>query len=248
MVFAARLKASQAAIFFLGQAGYVIRSGGVSIAIDPYLSDSVGKVAPDFARALPVPVRPEKLDVDVFIVTHDHLDHLDPETVSAYRHARTTAFVAPRLAAAKLAALGIPRGRIRRVDSGESARVRGVMIAGVYAVPTGASVIDTTGYRIEFPNGRSVYHTSDTVYSKVLIDAAPRAEVLLVCINGKWGNLNVRQAVRLAGAVRPRYAIPNHYDMMRLNAADPKEFKALMAAKHPSVRVRILRVMKPFVW
>ena len=242
------LAPNQAAICFLGQAGYIIRSCGRTIVIDPYLSDSVGKIAPKFSRAVPVPVSPAKLRADIFIVTHDHLDHLDPDTIAAYRRKKTTVFIAPRLAARKLAALAIPEKNIRRIDTGETARVLGVSITGVYAVPTSPDVLDTTGYRIEFPNGRSVYHTSDTAFSELLIKAAPHAEVLLTCINGKWGNLTIPQAVRLAAAVSPRFAIPNHYDMMKLNSADPKKFSALMAKRCLSIAVPILRLLEPFVW
>jgi len=242
------LEAAQAALWFLGQAGYIMRSAGKTIVIDPYLSDSVAKVAPDYARALPVPIAPHELKADIFIVTHDHLDHLDPETIAAYRYKEKTTFVAPRLAAAKLLSLGIPAECVRRVDSGETARLSGVAISGVYAVPTGADVIDTVGYRIEFPNGRSVYHSSDTSYSDILISAAPRAEVLLVCINGKWGNLSAAQAGKLAAAVKPRFAIPNHYDIMKLNSEDPEVFRAVMASEDPQIEVRVLKILQPFVW
>ncbi|NLF29527.1 MAG: MBL fold metallo-hydrolase [Planctomycetes bacterium] len=239
----------QAALWFLGQAGYVIRAGDLSVAIDPYLTDSVGRVNPPFARALPVPLAPERLKVDVFIVTHDHLDHLDPDTIAAYAHKATTLFVAPRLAARKLASLGIGADRIRRVDAGETADLDGLAVTGVYAVPTGPDVVDTTGYLLTFANGRTVYHSSDTAASDLLAKAAPKTpEVMLVCINGKYGNLSVEQAVRLTAAVRPRVAVPNHYDLMALNSENPDTFVHFMHQAEPSVRVEVLEIMRPFVW
>ncbi len=72
--------------------------------------------------------------------------------------------------------------------------------------------------------------------------------MLLVCINGKWGNLNVDEAARLAKAVGPKTAIPNHYDVMATNAEDPERFRAAMARECPGVAVKILKVMEPFVW
>ena len=42
-----KIQKNQAALWFLGQAGYIIRSCGTTLAIDPYLSDSVAKAAPD---------------------------------------------------------------------------------------------------------------------------------------------------------------------------------------------------------
>ena len=242
------LDEDQAALWPLGQAGFLIRRGGLTVAIDPYLSDSVGNAAPAFSRAIPVPVEPEDLQVDVFVVTHDHLDHLDPETIERYRHRETTQFVAPRLACRKLQSLGVPPGNILRVDAGEEAEVCGVGVQGVYAVPTGPDVLDTCGYRLELPGGKSVYHASDTAWSELLERAAPRAQVLLVCINGKYGNLNVHEAVRLTQAVRPEIAVPMHYDLMQLNAENPETFVHFLRQAMPECEGRILQIMEPLVW
>jgi L-ascorbate 6-phosphate lactonase len=242
------LQSDEAVLWTLGQAGCLVRSAGVTVAIDPYLSDSVAKIAPDCARLLPMPITPEDLRVDLFVVTHDHLDHLDPETIGPYRFKDRTQFVAPRLACRKLEALGVPAGNIQRVDVGETAKVCGVDVRGMLALPTEKAVEDTTGYRLEFPNGRSLYHSSDTGLSEKLLQRATFAEVLLVCINGKWGNLDVEGAVRLAGAVGPRVAIPNHYDMMAPNLEDPRRFVTAMAAAFPEISTRVLKVMEPYIW
>ena len=242
------LRPDQAALFFLGQAGYALRSCGRTVVIDPYLSDSVGKIAPDFSRIVPVPVAPDAFKADIFIVTHDHLDHLDPETVSAYAFKDDTRFVAPRLAVKKLILLGVPRENITRVDAGESVAIEGIRITGVYAVPTEAAVIDTTGYWIEFPNSRNFYHTSDTAFSQVLLDGAPKAQVLLTCINGKWGNLSIKEAAKLALKTNPQYAIPNHYDMMALNSEDPENFRKVMAEMGSPSRVIVPEIMRAYLF
>ncbi|NLW49915.1 MAG: MBL fold metallo-hydrolase [Candidatus Brocadiaceae bacterium] len=243
-----RLADDQAALWPLGQAGFLIRGGGVTVAIDPYLTDSVGKASPAFARAVPSPIEPEDLQVDMFVVTHDHLDHLDPETIGRYRHPASTRFVAPRLACRRLRELGIPSENVLRVDAGDEAELYGIRLRGVYAVPTGPDVLDTCGYRLELPGGKSVYHSSDTAWSDLLERAAPRAQVLLVCINGKYGNLNVHEAVRLTRAVRPDVAVPMHYDLMRLNAENPDTFIHLLRQALPECEGRILKIMEPLVW
>ena len=245
---ALELGEDQAGLWPLGQAGFLIRQGELTVAIDPYLSDSAARAAPAFSRALPVPIEPEDLQVDVFLVTHDHLDHLDPETVDRYRHKESTRFIAPRLACRKLESLGVPPGNIVRVDAGEQAAVCGIEVQGVYAVPTGPDVLDTCGYRLELSGGKTVYHTADTAWSELLERAAPKAQVLLVCINGKYGNLNVHQAVRLAQAVQPRIAVPMHYDLMRLNAENPEAFTHLLRQALPQCQGRILQMMEPLVW
>jgi L-ascorbate 6-phosphate lactonase len=243
------LRLDQAALWFLGQAGFLLRSGGVTAAIDPYLSDSVIAVAPEFGRRYPPPLEPHELRVDVFIVTHNHQDHLDPETVGAYRHKDSTVFVAPRLASQELLRLGVPPSSLCIVDTGQQASVKNLLVEGVFALPTGADVLDTTGYCMTFPSGCTVYHTSDTAYAPILIDAAPKViDVLLTPINGKWGNLTAEQAVALAAAVGPRFVIPHHYDLMALNRENPETFRWLCRERNLSAQCVIAEIMTPFIW
>jgi len=68
-------------IRFLGQSGYVLKSANTQIIIDPYLSDIVNRVA-NRPRTLPIPMAPKDISCDAVICTHNHLDHLDPDTVS----------------------------------------------------------------------------------------------------------------------------------------------------------------------
>ena len=242
------LERNQAALWFLGQAGYIARAGGVTLAIDPYLTDSAGRGSPGFSRRVPAPVAPEDLRVDLLIVTHDHTDHLDPETIARYPHKETTTFVAPRFAARKVVARGVPQSQVVKVDVGETGQVQGVAITGVFALPTGPDALDTAGYLVTFPNGRSFYHASDTAFCRLLLRAAPRAEVLLVPINGKWDNLDVEEAIELTAAVNPRFVSPNHYDLMALNSENPETFRHFWNARRlPPVCV-IMEIMKPFVW
>ena len=159
-ILARPLAPDQAALWALGQAGALVRAGGLTVVIDPYLSDSVGAVSPDFARQIPVPLAPEELQADVYLVTHDHMDHLDPDTLRQYKFIETTTFVAPRLTAAKLATYGIPEDHILRVEAGDTREVcQGLTVTGIFALPTSTDALDTAGYRLEFANGRSLYHT-----------------------------------------------------------------------------------------
>lgn len=243
------LAPDQAGLWFLGQAGYILRSAGITVTIDAYLSDSVGAAAAEFGRRIPVPLPPETLRTDVFVVTHDHLDHLDPETILRYPKRDTTEWVAPRFAAAKLIALGIPAPRVHQVEAGETWAWQGLVVTGVFALPTGVDVLDTTGYLVTFPNGRNVYHSSDTAFTPLLLKAIPsHAEVSLFPINGKWGNLNVEQAVELAAAMKSRFVMPNHYDMMSLNAENPESFRWFCQQRKLSAQCVIPAVLEPFIW
>ena len=236
---------NEAALWWLGQAGYIIRSAGVTVVMDPYLTDSAAGPKGNFARLFPPPLAPEELVADLFIITHDHGDHLDPETIA--RVDKKTTFIAPRNTARRLRELGVPEVSV--VEAGDEWQHGPLSVRGVFALPTGADVLDTTGYLLTFANGRSVYHTSDTAFHPLVLAAAPREpEVMLVPINGKWGNPNPEQAVELTAAVRPRFVLPNHYDLMALNAENPETFRWLCESRALSAKCHSARRMEAFCW
>ena len=242
------LETDEASIWFLGQAGYLIKSNDTLVVIDPYLSNSAAKIAPELSRAIEVPLQPSQLDIDIYIVTHDHVDHLDPETIEAYCYKDKTTFVAPRLAVNKLISLGVPAENTVQIDAGQTKKVKDIEISGIYAIPNEPEVIDTCGYKLKFKNGRCVYHSSDTGFSELLLDCVPKAEVALLCINGKLGNMGPKEAADVAIKINPETAIPNHYDVISINSENPQTFKFLVEQKSNSIDVKILEIMKPFIW
>lgn len=244
-----QLQSSQAALWWLGQAGYILKSTGKIVVIDPYLSNSANGGIAGFSRSFPVPLPPQSLQANIFIITHDHLDHLDPDTIKVFPNKAATWFVAPRLAAKKLPGLGVPEERIRVVNAGDTIEADSITITGVFALPTGKDVIDTTGYLIRFSNGRTVYHTSDTQFHPLVLEAAPsNPEVMLVPINGKWKNTNAEEAALFAKAVQPAYVIPNHYDLMSFNAEHPGVFEWFCNHQKIPGKTVILKHVEPFVW
>ena len=52
-----------------------------------------------------------------------------------------------------------------------------------------------------------------------------RAEVALVCINGKAGNLDAAQAVRVAAKAQAEISLPHHYDMFEMNSENPRALR-----------------------
>ena len=67
-------------IKFLGQSGYLLKTENSEIIIDPYLSDSVNRVA-GRPRVLPIPIDPQDINCDAVICTHNHLDHVDIDAI-----------------------------------------------------------------------------------------------------------------------------------------------------------------------
>ncbi len=73
------------ALTWLGHASFLIKLGGKTILTDPFLSD-YATGAPPFGpkRATPPALSIEKLpQIDILVVSHNHYDHLDEETIEA---------------------------------------------------------------------------------------------------------------------------------------------------------------------
>ena len=119
-------------IRFLGQSGYILKSGNTEIIIDPYLSDSVNRVA-GRPRALPVPINPEDINCDAVICTHNHLDHLDPDTVE--RINENQFYITTNEGKAELLKLG--RTNVKALNTGDSVTVGDFNITAVFSDHTG---------------------------------------------------------------------------------------------------------------
>ncbi|MBQ4324784.1 MAG: MBL fold metallo-hydrolase [Clostridia bacterium] len=202
-------------IRFLGQSGYLLKTERTELLIDPYLSDSVNRVA-GRPRALPIPLLPEKIISDAIVCTHNHLDHLDPDTLSRVRDSQRIITTSEGKAA--LSALG--KHNVAVLSTGESITVGDFTLTAVYADHT----VEAFGLIVEV-EGATLYFSGDTLYSERLFDvAAYRPDVTFICINGKLGNMNVEEALTVAKKIGAPINIPNHYDMFASNSEDPHLF------------------------
>ncbi len=231
------------AVWALGQSGFLFKDHrGVVVAIDPCLTDPVAEVIPGWTRLYPPPVQPQELRADLVVLTHDHLDHLDPGTISRLGKGAVKAFAGPGNVCIHLKGLGIGQDRIVRLDAPHAVSVAGLTLKGVLAITNDPQNPDAEGIVIDFPGGPTVYHTGDTGFSPLLAHAARSAPAIyLPCINGKYGNMDAWEAAVLGAALHSAWAIPHHYDMFRDNLAEPGAFVEAMRLVAPDTRCVVLR-------
>lgn len=228
------------AFWWVGQNGFLFKTHeGTVVGTDLYLTDSCTKIAPpgmDLSRKVPVLIPPEDLDVDVFVCTHNHQDHTDPETIERLRHKDTMQFVGPHPSCDVFARLGVETGRIVPVWPDHAVEFRDVRMRGTFAMPTDDTDLNHLGYVFEFGKAPRIYMTGDTADCE-LLDSARRhePELMITCINGGFKNLSHDQAAMLASRVKPRAAVPCHYDMFPDNSCDPRQFRAALKLRAPDV-------------
>ena len=63
-----------------------------------------------------------------------------------------------------------------------------------------------------------------------------------------FNNLSHYEAAQLVGKIRPKSAIPCHYDMFPDNAVDPKQFRASLKLRAPEVAYQELEHGRVFVF
>lgn len=200
-------------IIWLGQSGYILKDEKTTIVIDPYLSDCVFEVA-GRKRLRSVPVEPQSLMADAVILTHNHLDHIDP--VAIKKMDKNMTFYSPRCCKETLISLGVLK--YLPFDEGDSYKIGDFLITAVFAKHSVPSVGVLVTYGEE-----TLYFSGDTLYDERLEKI--KCDYMFICINGKLGNMNVYEAAHLAKVISPRVAVPNHYDMFLSNAENPEKFK-----------------------
>ena len=209
---------------WLGQGGYALQIGEKTVYLDPYMSDMVEKKE-GLARLVPPPLDPAQARPDYYLATHDHMDHLDTDFIRQMDCAGVR-FICPESCKTALLALdkGIVEGQITVINRGDALELDGFTLRAVYADHTP----DSVGFAIA-AGGVTLYITGDTLYGDE-VGAGVDADVICCCVNGKWGNMDAEEAVRVALRSGARLAIPNHYGMFAENTVDPAVFCAMAGA------------------
>ena len=245
-------------IWWLGQSGFLIQFEGRHLLFDPYLSDSLTRkyatTDKPHVRMTELAVAPSRLDfIDVVTSSHNHTDHLDAETLIPLMEANPELTVLVPAANQLFAAdrLKVAPDRLLAIDASESVNISEFTL---HAVPAAHETVEKDdegrcrfiGLVAEF-GGWTVYHSGDTMLFDGMESILDRWEidVAFLPINGRAperrvaGNLNGREAAKLAKDVGMKMVIPCHYDMFEFNTESPEEF--LEICRHLEQPNRILQ-------
>ncbi|MBI4903073.1 MAG: MBL fold metallo-hydrolase [Acidobacteria bacterium] len=240
------------ALWWFGQSGYIFKTPeGTLTSVDMYLTDSCRTLVPhmDMSRKVPVLIPPEELDVDIYTCTHNHQDHTDPFTVRGLRNKDTALFVGPHPSCEVYRAENVESSRIVPTWPSHTVEHRDVSMLGTFALPTDDTDLNHMGYIYSFGDGPMIYVTGDTDFSELLFSVEKqKPDIVITVINGGFNNLSHWEAAEVCGKVKPKLAIPCHYDMFPDNSIDPKQFRATLGLRAPDVRYQELEHGKPYLF
>ncbi|MBQ8551327.1 MAG: MBL fold metallo-hydrolase [Clostridia bacterium] len=236
-------------ITYIGQMCYLIEAGGMRIVTDPYLSYAVDNKDEGIARKYAPPYTLAELAPDMIVISHPHIDHLDPQTLAPFYRLRRRSFtLVPASCAEEIAKIGgepVPMSAPEPAKLGESFRLGGVIIT---AIPCAHTELhrDADGDYIELSylieaEGKKVFFGGDMSMYDGLLEALCEMspDVMLLPVNGSdWfrtsrniiGNLDSNEAAELAARVGTRMFIPGHHDLYDFNGC-PNEWIEFSADK-----------------
>ena len=247
----ASLGEGESAVVYLGGAGFLISHAGTSVLVDAYLSYSVDRAigGEAWTRLYAPPFTPEELSfVNAACVSHDHLDHADPDTIAPLAAANAdVTFVCGR--AIEDAARSYGAKNVAALSDGETRRFGEIAVTAIPAahetvVRDGRGDPEACGFIFEL-GGVRVYHSGDSLVYDGLAQRVRGADVMLLPVNGNGyfrradnivGNMDAYDAARLASLCGARLLVPMHYDLYRGNFVPAEAVSAIISAAAPSLR------------
>ncbi|MBQ8291154.1 MAG: MBL fold metallo-hydrolase [Clostridia bacterium] len=205
-------------ITWLGQAGLLFETGGQTIVVDPYLSNSVAKTEPHNYRRVPVDEKFLRIKPNIILLTHNHLDHADPETLRHYVSAESsvTVLASGNAWATVRKAFGGVKNNYVQFNRGTEWTEGELYFKAVYAEHSDDKAIGI----ILKAEGKTCYITGDTLYNaEIFKDLPDKIDYIFIPVNGRGNNMNMADAKRFCGKIGG-VAVPLHcglFDEINMN-------------------------------
>ncbi len=209
---------------WLTQAGLLFENGNITVMVDPYFSDSVGEKDPEKKRRIAADESFLEKKPDIVLITHDHLDHLDPATIEKLisKADKPITFLAPENAYRKLKTFGGAHNYVM-LNPHSVWSERGITFYAVHAEHS-----DRTAVGFILDDGEKTYYVSgDTLYNYDVIDEVLElvedgVDLAFLPINGRGNNMNAKDAADFAYEIDAKCAVPTHYGLF--DSVDPETF------------------------
>ncbi len=213
--------------YFSHSACQITTDSGKRILIDPFLDDNPTS-----------PVKSDDVETDYIILSHAHNDHLGDAMKIAKRG--KVMFICVNELGIYLSSKGFETHNMH-IGGGydfDFGRVKFTIAHHGSQTPDGNYAGEPAGVIIH-ADGKTIYHTGDTglfLDMKLIGEMNGPIDYMLLPIGDNF-TMNITDAIRAAELVRPKMAIPIHYNTFPTIEADPQEFKQKVEAVGINARV-----------
>lgn len=209
-----RARTPDLAVWWTGNAGWLIRSGDLVIGLDLDLSTPQKVQPPPITPAAAAEV------VDVAFVSHHHGDHCNIPTIRALAAGGKTTLVLPQTCVSRLPGLNLPPDRLIVPQPGHAFDVKGIRVEPIHAIHGNQeftvltrepdfleSMARNCGY--VFTVGRmKFFHPGDSVLTEEHL-ALKGIDVLF--ISPTVHNMYTDRSMILINRLQPKYIFPQHF-------------------------------------
>lgn len=213
-------------ITWLTQAGLLLKTEKLTIMVDPYLSNSIAARDPNKNRRIPVDESYLEIKPDVLIITHEHEDHLNKQTLDRILSGdKPITVLAPKNAYFALREFGGPHNYV--LLNPHSVWTEGGVT--FYSVHAEHSDRHAAGFIID-DQEKTYYISGDTLYNYDVIDdvldlVEDGVDYAFLPINGLGNNMNAHDAADFAYEIGAKQAIPLHYGLFDEVSPDDFDFE-----------------------
>ena len=200
---------------YLGHSFFKVLVNNFSILIDPFINNT--SKDDNFRSLMKCPVTEKTAPrADAMLISQEQFDHFDRKAVEAIA-ARDNSIVVSHESV--LRELSLPPNNLRSIGIGENFSLRGIDFEVIPAHRPQSFY--PMGFLIKH-NGKQLYFAGDTDLTDHFARIKP--DVALLPIGGNI-TMDVLDAVRATKTMKPKYAIPMHYDTFPIIKADPQDFR-----------------------
>lgn len=219
-------------------------------------------------RMIPVVLDPFKVKhLDAFLVTHNHRDHMDPNSLAAIYHSfPDIPFIGPEYVTKQWMEWGLPENKCITFKPGDVIKVKDCEIVVLdsfdrtvlLTAPRDGNLSGycpddmdrrSVNYLIKTPGG-SFYHSGDSHFSNYTLRHGKMYDIDVAIASfgenppGLTDKMNSCDVLRMAENLRCKVIIPVHYETWSCFLADTREIDVLYEMR----RDRLKYKFKPFIW
>ena len=191
---------------------------------------------------MPVLMEPDDLIFDAVITSHAHYDHFDVDAMPVLLSNGHTRLISAADGREECDRLHLDQSKITFLRCPDSCDCNGIRIQ---AVPCDHGELAPLALGLLLTiSGKTIYFTGDTAFRPDLFKnpLLHHADLLILPINGAFGNMNETEATEAALMLSPKMTVPCHFWNFAEHGGNPNLFAQNMKTKAPDVPYTLMQM------